>query len=59
MNNDGKNTEDSVQELSPEELLHVAGAASTSGGYDDGYDDAFGVPDPPGPKPRPGKPKAA
>lgn len=47
MNTDRKNIEDTVQELSADELLQVAGAASRGGGDDEG-DNELGYPDPPG-----------
>ena len=44
-----KNTEDTVQDLSAEELLQVAGASSRAGGGDDdGADNELGWPIPPG-----------
>ena len=47
MNTDRKNIEDTVQELSADELLQVAGAASRGGGDDEG-DNELGWPIPPG-----------
>ena len=49
MNTDRKNMEDTVQELSADELLQVAGASSRAGGgEDDGADNELGWPNPPG-----------
>ena len=47
MNIERKNIEDTVQELSAEEVLQVAGAASHGGGDDEG-DNELGWPVPPG-----------
>ena len=55
MNIDRKNIEDTVQELSPEELLQVTGAGS-QGGLDDYDCDPVGYPYPPGPPPPPPPP---
>lgn len=48
MNTDRKNKEDTVQELSADELLQVAGASSRGGGDDDDGGNELGWPNPPG-----------
>ena len=48
MNIERKNTDDTVQELSADELLQVAGASTRGGGGDDDGGNELGWPDPPG-----------